>query len=205
MRIQSHSHVTRSVMSFGIALGLALSTATPAQAEAPAPTRAQSQYEVRFMTDMIDHHAMAMEMSQICLTNATHDELKALCQGIIAAQQQEILTMQGWLQQWYGVSYAPEMTRGAMQRMQRMSEMFGAEFEIMFMKSMIRHHWKAVVRASGCLDRAYHPELIAMCAEIIEAQVAEITLMRTWLCQWYGTCHYGPNGDVPHTENALGQ
>ena len=84
-----------------------------------------------------------------------------------------------------------------MQRqMERMAVMTGAEFEIAFMKSMIRHHWKAVVRASGCIDRAFHPELVAMCADIVEAQAAEITQMRTWLCDWYGICSYGPKGAV---------
>lgn len=183
----------------GAALTLVLTASVPATANEPAPTQAQAQYEIRFMTDMIDHHHMAIMMSQICLTNATHEELKAMCADIIAAQQQEIATMQTWLQDWYGISYAPEMTQGDMQRMERMSEMYGAEFEIAFMKSMIRHHWKAVVRASGCLDRAYHPELIAMCEEIIIAQVGEIEILRMWLCRWYGLCNYGPKGKVAET------
>lgn len=183
----------------GAALALVLTASVPVVADEPAPTKAQAQYEVRFMTDMIDHHQMALMMAEICLTNATHEELKAMCAEIIAAQQQEIATMQTWLQDWYGISYAPAMTQGDMQRMDRMSEMFGAEFEIAFMKSMIRHHWKAVVRATGCLDRAYHADLIAMCEEIVIAQVSEIETMRTWLCQWYGVCHYGPKGNVAET------
>ncbi len=183
----------------GAALALTAAGAVPVSANEPAPTRAQAQYEVRFLTNMIDHHAMASQMAQICLVKAVHEELGTLCQQIITAQQQEIVTMQGWLQDWYGVSYAPEMTRGDMQRMERMSEMPGAEFEIAFLKSMIRHHWKAIVRASGCLDRAYHAELIQMCEDIIIAQANEIETMRTWLCQWYAICHYGPKGNVAAT------
>jgi uncharacterized protein (DUF305 family) len=198
-------------MTFGMNLGqsarlctaslalLMTTAAVSANAEAPAPTKAQAQYEVRFMTDMIDHHAMAIQMSQICLAKAVHEELRTLCQEIIVAQQQEIVTMQDWLQNWYGVSYAPEMTNGAMQRMERLSELPPEEFEVAFMKMMIRHHWKAVVRASGCLERAYHPELIAMCEEIVLAQVREIEIMRTWLCQWYGLCSYGPKGNLAET------
>ena len=104
--------------------------------------------------------------------------------------------MQSWLQSWYGVSYSPQMMPGMQNHMERMSEMSGAEFEITFMKEMIRHHWRAVVSATGCIDRAYHPELISMCANIVETQVAEITLMRTWLCEWYNICNYGPKGSV---------
>jgi uncharacterized protein (DUF305 family) len=142
---------------------------------------------------------MAIMMSQICLANATHEELKAMCFDIIAEPQQEITTMQTWLQDWSGISDAPEMTQGDMQRMERMSEMYGAEFKIAFMKSMLRHHWTAVVRASGCLDRAYHAELIAMCEDIVIAQVSEIETMRTGVCQWYAICNYGPKGNVAET------
>jgi len=182
----------------GAALGtlLLLSTAAPSFADGPAPTQSQQQYEIRFMTDMIDHHAMAIEMAEICLSNAVNEELIATCEQIIAAQTQEIATMQSWLQQWYGVSHEPEMTTGMEQQIERMSMMAGAEFEIAFMKSMIRHHWKAVIQASGCIDRAYHAELVTMCAEIIEMQVAEITQLRTWLCDWYGVCNYGPKGEA---------
>lgn len=171
--------------------------APPAWADQPAPTQPQAQYEVRFMTSMIDHHAMAVMMASTCLSNATvHAELRELCAEIITAQTEEIATMQAWLQDWYGLSYSPQMTQGEQNRMERMAQMFGAEFEIAFMKSMIRHHWKAVVEASGCIDRAYHQELVALCANIIETQVAEITLMRSWLCEWYGVCNYGPKGAV---------
>ena len=166
----------------------------------PAPTQTQAQYEVRFMTAMIDHHAMAVMMAQMCIDKAIHPELVDMCNEIIAAQTQEIATMQTWLLQWYGVSYQAQTTQGMQQHMERMADLSAEEFEIAFMKSMIRHHWKAVVRASGCIDRAYHEALVTMCADIVEAQVAEITQLRTWLCDWYGVCNYGPKGDVSDTQ-----
>ena len=175
---------------------VAFASAVPAAASESAPTRAQARNEVRFMTEMIDHHAMAIEMAELCLSRAIHEELLATCQAIIAAQSQEIATMQSWLEDWYDVRYKPQMTSGMQRQMERMASMTGAEFEVAFMKSMIRHHWKAVVRASGCIDRAYHEALVDMCAEIIEAQVAEIAQLRAWLCEWYGICNYGPKGAV---------
>ena len=172
----------------------------PSLASGPAPTQSEAQYEVRFMTEMIDHHAMAVMMAQMCIDKAIHPELVDMCNEIIAAQTQEIATMQTWLLQWYGVSYQAQTTQGMQQHMERMADLSAEEFEIAFMKSMIRHHWKAVVRASGCIDRAYHEALVTMCADIVEAQVAEITQLRTWLCDWYGVCNYGPKGDVSDTQ-----
>lgn len=109
--------------------------------------------------------------------------------------------MQSWLADWYGVSYSPTMTSGQQQMMDRMAAMSPEEFEIEFLKMMIRHHWKAMVRASGCLERAYHDELIAMCENIVLAQSAEIEQMRTWLCNWYGLCNYGPKGAITESRS----
>ena len=178
-----------------VALVVVSFTAVPALADGPAPTQSQSNYEIRFMTNMIDHHFMAVQVAELCQERAIHEELLALCQQIESTQQQEIDQMQTWLEQWYGVTYEPEMSPGDRQRMEQLAELFGEEFEIEFMQRMIRHHWKAVVRGSQCVDRAYHPELIEMCEGIVMTQTEEIRQMQTWLCDWYGICDYGPGGD----------
>jgi uncharacterized protein (DUF305 family) len=159
------------------------------RAESPAPSPAQANYEVRFLTGMIDHHSMAVMMSMLCEERAVHAELLALCADIKAAQTEEIALMQGWLLDWYGIAYEPEMKPGQMKRMERLAELNGEEFEIEFMEMMIRHHAQAVREGNHCIQRAYHSELIALCESIVETQLAEIDLMEMWLCGWYGDCH----------------
>jgi uncharacterized protein (DUF305 family) len=166
-----------------------------AGAAAPAADKATARYEIRFMEEMIDHHTMAVHMGEMCLEKATHSELLATCQQIVTTQMQEIEVMQMWLRDWYGVTYTPEMTQGHNNMMERMADMTAEEFEVMFLKMMIRHHWGAVVKASTCVDRASHDELVALCEDIIIAQSAEIEQMRTWLCDWYAICNYGPKGN----------
>ncbi|WP_272028117.1 DUF305 domain-containing protein, partial [Kocuria rosea] len=61
-----------------------------------------------------------------------------------------------------------------------------ADFEVKFLKSMIDHHYMAVVMAQECVDKAVHPELAAMCEDIITVQNQEIEQMQTWLQEWYG-------------------
>ena len=142
------------------------------------------------MSGMIDHHAMAVMMADLCLERAVHPELIQLCHQIRETQLEEIATMQTWLEDWYGVEHQPEMTAGMRKQMQKLAALSGAEFEIEFMKMMIRHHATAVVRAQQCQEKAYHAELIQLCENIEAAQMAEIELMTTWLCQWYGICNY---------------
>jgi uncharacterized protein (DUF305 family) len=62
---------------------------------------------MRFLEGMMDHHQMAVDMANDCLTKATTESVRTTCQNIIDAQTAEIATMQEWLMSWYNVSYAP--------------------------------------------------------------------------------------------------
>lgn len=174
-----------AVLALGAAAGAGVAGAAPALADAPAQSQEAATFEVDFLTGMIDHHAMAVAMAETCLEKATHQELKDLCQSIIDAQQEEIQKMQTWLQDWYGISYEPQMSEGDMRSMERLENFSGAEYEIRFMQSMIRHHWAAIREAEDCLGNAEHPELIELCSNIKEVQLAEIGQLQTWLEQWY--------------------
>lgn len=157
-------------------------------ASAPAPSPSASNFEVKFMTDMIDHHQMAVMMAEMCVAKAIHPELRSLCESIRTTQMAEIAEMQAWLQEWYGISYQPVMKPGDQRMMERLAALNGAEFEIAFMEMMIKHHEMAIKEGRHCLAKAYHAELRELCQNIITTQSAEIVLMQTWLCQWYGEC-----------------
>jgi uncharacterized protein (DUF305 family) len=160
----------------------------PVAASAPAPEQSAAKFEVKFMTQMIDHHAMAVHMGEMCLDKAIHEELRSMCEQIIASQSQEIELMQSWLSDWYGITHEPEMKPGHMQMMDKLAALESEEFEIAFMEMMIRHHEQAIKEADKCLDRAYHDELKDLCQQIIETQQQEIAQMQTWLCEWYQEC-----------------
>ena len=191
MEIKTAIH-KRASWAFGQLLGVLviLSSAVTATAEGPASKRSEAHFEVRFMTEMIDHHAMAVEMGMICTEKAVHLELKQLCEEMIAAQSAEIEQMQTWLQDWYGVQHEPTMDPRGERQLEKLASLNGADFEIEFMRMMIRHHAIAVVRAANCVRRAEHEELIAMCHNMMEAQLEEIHTMQTWLCQWYEICNH---------------
>ena len=178
----------KHLLGFHLLILMALFVGPVANADTPAPRPNQAQYEVRFLTGMIDHHAMAVMTGMMCEERAIHEELRDLCHEIVAAQSAEIELMQGWLQDWYGVTHEPEMKPGDEKRMAKLAEMSGAEFEIEFMTMMIRHHERAIREGLHCMDRAYHPDLIELCENIIATQAEEIALMEQWLCEWYEIC-----------------
>jgi uncharacterized protein (DUF305 family) len=179
----------RVMALFALIAVVLVAAVQPARAEAPAPDPQTARYEVRFLEGMIDHHAMAVMMAEMCLHHAVHPELLAMCENIMTTQSQEIAVMQSWLQDWYGMAYEPQMPPGHHQSMhQRVMRMSPQEFEIWFMRTMIRHHEGAIREAEVCLDRADHPELLSLCQNIIVTQRAEIQQMQAWLCDWYGLC-----------------
>jgi uncharacterized protein (DUF305 family) len=171
---------------------------------ADAPTEGRTgRAEVRFLEGMIDHHQMAIDMANDCLTNTSTDEVREICQNVITAQSAEIATMQDWLLNWYGITYAPmpmmqtadpmtgmegmdhnatitdpPMMMGMMAGLNRLS---GIDYEIAWLESMVDHHDDALHMANRILEWAQHDDLIALANRIITDQTAEIEQMETLL------------------------
>ncbi|HLZ36639.1 MAG TPA: DUF305 domain-containing protein [Mycobacteriales bacterium] len=169
-------------------LALLVGAASAASAGQTVASRPTAPYDVRFMTNMIDHHAMAVQMAQVCQRRAVHGQLRGLCVTISASQQREIRQMRTWLRAWYRTDHAPMMMPGMGQQMRRLGQFSGRMFEIHFMNMMIPHHQEAVRDARTCVNRADHRELRQLCRNIIRTQTAEIRQMRGWLCAWYAQC-----------------
>ncbi len=152
-----------------------------ASADAPVEGR-RGRDEIRYMTQMIDHHGMAIMMAMDCLMRASAEEVMTLCQNIIDAQSAEISELQNWLSTWYGVRYnpmpmtdmmnmststmeatpAPDATQEAdMGPMDMpMSGMMvvldgleGQAYEVVFMETMIDHHNQAVDMSERLLEQ----------------------------------------------------
>lgn len=162
--------------------------ASPAAAGEPATRPSTGRFEVTFLKNMIDHHGMAVGMAEMCLGKGVRPQLQSLCQNVKSSQSAQIGQMQGWLQDWYAVKYQPRMRPGDRLTMERLASKTGAAFEIDFMKTIIKHHRKAIREAEKCLARASHAELRELCRKIINAQTAEIAKLESWLCKWYERC-----------------
>lgn len=58
------------------------------------------EFDKEFIDEMIIHHQGAIDMANLALTNAEHEEIKTLSQEIITAQTKEIELMKNWQKQW---------------------------------------------------------------------------------------------------------
>lgn len=173
------------LLAVGACLALLTSTVL---ADQPSDQQGTAKFEIRFLEGMIDHHHMAVMMSELCDGRTIHGELQGLCEQIVSTQTAEIEQMQSWLMQWYGLTHEPEMKAGMENTIYRLSALTGEAFEIEYMQMMIRHHEAAIREAGHCLERAEHEELLAMCESMRQAQEEEVSQLEGWLCDWYEIC-----------------
>src|SRR5919202_753523 len=71
-----------------------------------------------FIDAMVPHHQGAVEMAEVALQNAEHEEIKQLSRNIISTQRAEIKELKAIKQQEFGTSEVPmEMSAQEMQMM----------------------------------------------------------------------------------------
>lgn len=154
----------------------------------PAASGPHNSADVTFASDMIPHHAQAVEMADLALAAAVNAEVRALATAIKGAQDPEILAMSGWLAGWGetvpvgsehgGGGHAPTMP-GMMSdsAMQELAKAKGSAFDRLWVQLMTEHHEGAVQMARTELTAGQNPQVKALATVIITAQTAEIATM----------------------------
>jgi uncharacterized protein (DUF305 family) len=150
-------------------------------------------YDRMFLANMIAHHQGAVDMANLALTNAKHQEIKDMANAIIAAQTKEIGDMQSWQQAWgYPASSGSMMedhsSMGMMNDMAGMTDklkgLSGDAFDKAFLSSMIEHHQSAINMATPGATNAQHEEVKTLTKAIVAAQSKEIAQMKQWQKDW---------------------
>jgi uncharacterized protein (DUF305 family) len=152
--------------------------------------------DVVFAQGMIPHHGQAVQMADMALEISTNPTTRALAQKIKAAQDPEIVTMEGWLRSWNqpvpdrnkpmdhgsgsmgGMPMAGMMSESDMARLRTAT---GAAFDRMFFEMMIRHHQGAIEMANQELAQGKYPAAKDLAQAIIAAQQTEINEMNALL------------------------
>jgi uncharacterized protein (DUF305 family) len=144
----------------------------------------------RFIDAMVPHHQGAVEMAEVALKNAEHEEIIELSRNIISSQQAEIEELKAIKEEEFGTSEVPmEMSQEQMRGMGMMmdpQELANQEpFDKAFIDAMIPHHQSAIEMAQVAYQESDNPEIRALAESIVEAQTREITQMEGWRKQWY--------------------
>ncbi len=144
-----------------------------------------------FATNMIPHHEQAIELAAMAPERSTDSEILALADKISATQQPEINALRVFLVQW---NENPEDNtshggggHGAMAgmvddaTMARLQSLQGAEFDTLWLQSMISHHQGAIEMAKAEVANGQNDDIKRMAQTMIDAQQAEINQMKQML------------------------
>jgi uncharacterized protein (DUF305 family) len=146
--------------------------------------------DVAFATNMIPHHQQAVEMSALVPDRSTNPELIELAKKISAAQQPEIEIMKVFLVQWkenpdtgsahggHGGTMAGMVDEATMTRLESLN---GAEFDTLWLESMISHHQGAIEMAKAEIANGENVDAKGLAQTIIDTQQAEIGQMKQML------------------------
>lgn len=188
--------------SVGISDGPSQADTTTAEEPGSDAADAFTDVDVTFLQGMIPHHAQAVEMAELVADRTAHpDELNALAEEIIAAQEDEIDEMNALLEAagdepvdaaMGGMNHSDmgsgEMAMSGMmsgEDMTALAEADGDTFDGQFLEMMIAHHEGAIEAAQQVLDQSDgSPEVADLAQRIIDAQEAEIAQMQGWQQDW---------------------
>jgi uncharacterized protein (DUF305 family) len=144
----------------------------------------------RFIDAMVPHHRGAIDMAEVALENAEHQEIIELSRNIISSQQAEIEELKFIKQEEFGTSDVPmEMSQQQMRGMGVMvdpQQLANREpFDRAFIDAMIPHHQSAIEMAVVAHEKSTIPEIRELAENIASAQQKEIEQMEQWREDWY--------------------
>lgn len=180
---------------------------THAPAPAPGDTARWTAADVRFMQEMIGHHAQAIQMSRLAPTRAETPSVRTLAERIIVSQRDEIANMQTWLRDRgqtvpepaedgtmhhahgggaHGGGEHGATMRGMLtpEQMAQLAAASGAEFDRLFLTYMIQHHRGAVSMVEelfGSYGAGQDEAVFKLASDVNVDQITEIARMRRML------------------------
>jgi uncharacterized protein (DUF305 family) len=146
--------------------------------------------DVRFMQDMIGHHAQALVMAAMAPTHGASTKVLRLAQKIDISQRDEIAMMKDWLHQRSqpvpDSVHLHAMMPGLLtpEELKRLDAARGAEFDRLFLSFMIRHHEGALQMVEALFETAgagQDPDLFRFVTDVDADQRDEIYAMQQLL------------------------
>lgn len=179
-------------MLFALSIFGATLAPMAANAQADGPTQSDAEYEVWFLESMIDHHAQAIQLANLSPARTANPWVLEASASVVANRSAEIATMQGWLADWYGVSYAPDSTPP--DAAWQLVNLSGPMYDQRFMWTLNNHNSQAISAASEAANRAWHWDLMSAANAIASEQSRENFQITQW-SQTPATV-YAQGGDV---------
>lgn len=137
--------------------------------------------DIHFIAMMTPHHAQAVEMSEIILeTEGASEEARDLAQRIKDGQEEEIVIMRDWADQWNQQEamehHAPHVANGMLtpEQMTELKSLSGAEVDTLFLQLMHFHHAGAIAMTEDQIKNGGYKPLIDLAQQMLDVQTTEM-------------------------------
>lgn len=153
----------------------------------PAPAPGANPADVKFMQDMIGHHAQALVMAAMAPKNGASEMVLRLAEKIDISQRDEILMMKDWLTT-RGQALPDEHAHHALQmpgmltpaQLAELGSARGREFDRLFLRYMIQHHEGALQMVDVLFaspGAGQDPDIFRFATDVGTDQLDEIDVM----------------------------
>jgi|SRR5687767_2416046 len=169
---------------------------SPPTSAAPAtqvgiPSLKHSPADVKFMNDMIAHHAQAVRIAAWAPTHGASPAVQRMAERVVVGQNDEIAIMQRWLRERKEpipeadsahqghAAHMPGMLSPA--DLEQLNKARGAEFDRLFLTFMIRHHQGALTMVDqlfGSQGAAQDETVFRLASDVYADQSTEIERMQ---------------------------
>ncbi|ANB04996.1 hypothetical protein SAM40697_1035 [Streptomyces ambofaciens] len=143
--------------------------------------------DVSYARMMIQHHAQALEMTELVPAHAGSGQVRKLAERISAAQRPEITAMQGWLkthgekETGGGHEHAAMPGMATEAQLEKLRAAKGKAFDRLFLELMITHHEGAISMATEVKAQGNNVQVEEMADDVVAQQTSEISRMRGML------------------------
>lgn len=142
--------------------------------------------DVSYARMMIQHHAQALEMTELAPDRAESSKIVKLAERIAAAQQPEIKAMQGWLKSHdkaerddgHGHDHATMPGMATQAQLKQLRAADGKAFDQLFLTLMITHHQGAITMSTELKGQGNNIRMEEMADDVVAQQTSEIGRMR---------------------------
>ncbi len=178
-----------AAMSPGVQACMANMPAAMQQMMSRMQNMSSHDFDKSFLWNMMRHHAGAIAMSRLAVQHAHRPELRSFAQKVMRDQSREITEFRRWLGAWYGTSMEVTPMPMDKEKVARLQQLHGSDFEVQYMQDMIKHHSQAICMGQMAEQKAEHSQLRSAASRIVSSQTGEIEQLRTWLSSWYNVTY----------------
>ncbi|MDX8053693.1 DUF305 domain-containing protein [Lentzea sp. BCCO 10_0798] len=196
-------------IAVGVALVLLGAAGGIAIARTSSPPAAPTAVDIGFAQDMSVHHLQAVQMANLAESRSEDAAVRQLAFDISSGQLEQVGRMKGWLGMWGELEQAPAGTFmtwmagehdgmpgmsgtsgagiGSMpgmatsQELARLRGLNGAEFDVLFLQLMTRHHEGGILMARYGADNAVVPVVRGLAGSIAASQKTEVRMLKDML------------------------